>query len=999
MASHLARGFFLILSKSLVAFFCLFYGVMAQADGFDLRNELILDLWLNGESLQADVIAYQRDGGIFVSLAELMDGIEFPINVDVQSGQAGGWFISEEREFSLDLNTATVISDGDTLSLGSSAVVFEGELYVNTKALQDWFPLRLEPVLRELALNIEPEETLLLQKRMQRRAVRTRGRAAINRRPQLPLQETPYRWLGPHTTDLRLTTSSVRNGDDASSRESASYSLLSRGDFGKMTSSVSLTGREDEITSGRIRLERELKENPLNLNHVELGDASGGRGLMLRGGPTRGSLEKRFAGESVDLRGDILPGWEVELYRNDVLLDFQVVGDDGQYEFLRVPLELGENRFEFVFLGPYGEERREEETHFVGPGVLDRGAVSYELAAVQSERTVLGLNDGSGSEDRDSLRYLANVNLGLGRHLTARGGVDSFEQQGQRLENYEAGLNLAFSTFQASSAYSFQAQGQDVLNNSFRSRFGSNRLSLRYSHFFDDGLDAAQLGVNPARWRGNASLSIRPWLIPITFDASHTERTLSTSTQAAVATTLQAGGSNRLSKSFNYAKEDNRDRGLGQDEFLGGVLSFATSIRPWRLRAGLRYGIEPESEIRSLDASASVRVDEGMTMNFEIRRDRKSDRTNYLAGFNWQLAAFQLSPRISYDSEERMVGLVSLSTSLVPLSGRTMPVFKRLPHANSGQVRGRVFIDSDGDGKYGPSDEALEDVRIDAVQAFRFAETGRDGNAYLLNLQRGRQTDVALDARTLPGLDLEPAHLGRSVVPRAGSVAMMDFPVFRATELEGHVRTRTEFGLEPESRVLVLLVNAQGETISRQRTAFDGFFLFVGLPPGEYHLKLGESNAPQVIQSPGKLIVGGAGGIKRGLDFVLEKKSKRTFFDSVPDEQAARSFVPDSEARIAPKLEPASPLELNGASRSDRLASGNWTVQLGAFSQKDNARSYWEGLSASQPDLLAGFEARYGMNAGLTRLMVLPGIGLDTARTLCRKLKKSGVDCLARELD
>ena len=43
---------------------------------------------------------------------ELVTGLEFPISVDGAQGMASGWYISPEREFSLDLKRGEVISGG-----------------------------------------------------------------------------------------------------------------------------------------------------------------------------------------------------------------------------------------------------------------------------------------------------------------------------------------------------------------------------------------------------------------------------------------------------------------------------------------------------------------------------------------------------------------------------------------------------------------------------------------------------------------------------------------------------------------------------------------------------------------------------------------------------------------------------------------------------------------------------------------------------------------------
>ena len=67
------------------------------------------------------------------------------------------------------------------------------------------------------------------------------------------------------------------------------------------------------------------------------------------------------------IEGNSLPGYEAELYRNNVLLDFQVVGDDGRFSFTDVPLQIGRNEIVVVQYGPQGQRREETFSFFVGP--------------------------------------------------------------------------------------------------------------------------------------------------------------------------------------------------------------------------------------------------------------------------------------------------------------------------------------------------------------------------------------------------------------------------------------------------------------------------------------------------------------------------------------------------------------------------------------------------------------------------------------------------------
>lgn len=987
----------------------------AQGGGLlKLENELLLDVRLDGISLGFAILGYQDDDRIWLALSELMDVLQFPVNVDATSGRAGGWFLEEERTFSLDLNSEQVTSGEQSFLLSGQALAFGSEIFVQSRALERWFPVILDTQVRELALDVQTLETIPLQARLSRRRSHVlSGSGAINREPELPFQYTPYRFVGAHATDIRLSmNSSLEDEDDTSTSFGGNYSLLSRGDLAWMTSTIAVSGRkDDEISNGRLKLERSDINGPLRMDYVEVGDVdAGSRGLLIRGGGAQQGLTGLFSDERVDLRGDIPPDWEVELYRNGVLIDVQVVDGDAQYEFLDVPLEFGENRFEFVLYGPFGEERREQQVYYAGRSNLSLGEVSYELAAIQDGRSVFDIREGTAKGDEGSGRFLGDFNVGLASNAVASFGFDSFLVNSQREQDYSAGVTVNFARLQVNAGYEDRALAQDEATGLLRTRMGKvTTATLGYTHYIKGSLPDARLPSDRPEWNGRLALSTRVARLPVNFNATHQQRASSDSSAASIGTTASFRTGARVSKTFYYDRENSFGN---TQERTGGVLNVSADMRPWRLRAGVGYNISPETEVNSVNASASLRVDSNMTMNFDVNHSAQIDYTSYRTGFNWLLDYLQISPQIIYDSNQRWVGLVSLSTSFNPRPDRTWPAFNRLSQANSGAVYAQTFMDENGNGIRDEYEPGLEDVRVDAVQGWRSTNTGADGRGYITRLRRDRVTDIAVDASSLPGLDTWPVSEGVSVKPRPGSWSRVDIPVIRTMELEGHVQVKpvdSAASMVPVERARVALTNKAGEVVASQRTAFDGFFLFSEVPPGVYQLALSERLQPRVSEHPTKVGVNAQGGIIRDLDFVLTPPKGRQLVGvgqpEAKDEPApGPAFAPESgTSRAVPVLEPAAEARLQPqpASRqpeqSDKTPDGNWYVQLGAFSEQENARTYWRKLQADDV-IPQTYSLKLQTTGQLFRLLAGPGQPEAGARKLCRQVKAAGADCLVREL-
>ena len=96
--------------------------------------------------------------------------------------------------------------------------------------------------------------------------------------------------------------------------------------------------------------------------------------------------------DKIDLRGELPIGYEVELYRNDVLIGSVSDGVDGRYEFTQVPLEFGLNVPRLVFYGPHGERREEVRQINAGQERLAPGEFEFGVSAVQQDENLIPID-------------------------------------------------------------------------------------------------------------------------------------------------------------------------------------------------------------------------------------------------------------------------------------------------------------------------------------------------------------------------------------------------------------------------------------------------------------------------------------------------------------------------------------------------------------------------------------------------------------------------------
>ena len=119
---------------------------------------------------------------------------------------------------------------------------------------------------------------------------------------------------------------------------------------------------------------------------------------------------------------------------------------------------------------------------------------------------------------------------------------------------------------------------------------------------------------------------------------------------------------------------------------------------------------------------------------------------------------------------------------------------------------------------------------------------------------------------------------------------------------------------------------------------------------------------------------------------------------AMPD-PAPAPITPGVTYAEAPKPLPAAPVAAAApATTTDPVkaaASGDWRVQLGAFSDEAKAKSLWNSLE-SRVSALSGLQPYLVKAGGITRLQAGPFATQTQAESMCKSVKASGNDCITK---
>ncbi|MDK1287434.1 SpaA isopeptide-forming pilin-related protein [Pseudoalteromonas umbrosa] len=823
----------------------------------------------------SEVFAVKSDQGVVLELQSIFSALDFAIVADERGQRYTGWYIDEAQHFELDLAQRKVYVSERVANLNLRDLLERnGELYVEASLLAEWFGLQFGIDYQDLKILISSEQSLPIEKRLARKS-RYFAPSLSTQQPVLPWKETPYQVWSPPLVDIQTSLVTTNNN-----KSDASISLLGSQDVAFWNANYFLSGRSgDLLGESRLNLTREEEEGvyigSVKATQFEVGDvletrigghyrASYSRGVRLSDRP----LYKQIDTQTVRISGAIQVGWDVELYHNGIMIDQRLNVQSGLYDFELIELYFGSNEFELVMYGPQGQVRHDHRSYYVGGGNLAKGEGYFDTSIVESGKTIL--DETAGVSSVSGWNILSRYDHGLSDDISVYSGI-------------RLGLEGQKNTYQLSAGLGFDMWSKGILNFDFsRDEQGAQYLLLQArTQLYQQALSAV-------------------------FTDNKTSRDATGSHQQRIQEfAFRAAGNiyNHNHLRLNYQNTLNWRKDFADTDFLASnLLSLATQLGTFshqldyiqadgqqghdvkgtarwqgRLygaysRIGFGYQLHPRRRLTDYQVQLNRVLDEQLDIEFNYVKSLINDGYEVGANLNWHNDKFRLTGQFSYfQNDDWQVGLTSqFSLGYESYSNEFFITDRRL--ASSGSVLVKVFLDQNNNAIFDGNDVVLEGVRIKSVHSFAQAFTDDNGTALLGNMPLNRQTDIVLDEDSLPDPFYISAHDGRSITPRKGFIAYLEYPVVHAGELEGMVFKKDADGHEtPLAYAEIELVDKEHKVVATVKSAYDGYYVFSDIRPGYYQARVKKQSASNVIQAKKvEVVLSNQGDVLLEVDLVVE---------------------------------------------------------------------------------------------------------------------------------
>lgn len=871
--------------------------VVMASPVFGVDDLLLLEVDVDKDMITDALGAYSSRAGVFLPLGEICRLLELPIVVNPPERSADGWYLSESRKFILDLDQGLAETDGRKVSFGpADAVLFQDEIYVRSDLMQKLLPLALEVNRSELILSIKPREHLPFQDRQLRGQRRSALGATGEQQPPMRVQ-LPYELLTPPAADLNVAL----EASNASPTHTSHWELRFAGDVA-FTNLQAYVASDNVGTpdSARFMFERtyfpgrggdapdaiQVGAGDVFTPALTLGLGShGGRGFAVTTGP----LEQASVFDQLDLRGELPPGYEVELYVGEVLRASQAVPVQGRYEFLDVPLLFGLNVVRLAFYGPHGERYEEVRRINVGGGQLAAGQTTASIAVVEQGVPLVELHSPAVDPalfdpGYGKLQYSASVARGLTSSVTARLGVGRYTpfMDGPR-DLFNVGVAAAIRGLAVQVDYSGDSDGGQAAALGLAGRAGPLPILLRHVEYqgsYANELDTGAIDLLNPMTRSTdlrtdflASLPGSGRTLPISLTARREERDNGATRWAGGGRVTASAGRLLMSSSVDYERYS--PPGERSSERMTGSFDASTILGgQWQLRCGLSYELLPQFD----PVSTSIAIDHNLSARTALHLGVQQDWTptgisSIQGAMTWRLGLMDVSLTANYATK------IDLWTAGLQFSVGSL--FDPLRHsyrtARPGAAAGAAlaldaFIDEDGNGIHGPGDRPLPGLSADSGDGPAVAD--QHGELLVTGLGATGTASVNLNVESIGDPYLVPPATVIEFSPRPGRAAVATYALHRSGEASVRFMLGLPGGTQRGLSALnAELVDTSGRVAAHGRTEYDGSVLFEGLSPGRYGVRLEPAQATRLKLSLAEelsVVVPASGGYAGVIDAHVE---------------------------------------------------------------------------------------------------------------------------------
>ncbi|MDP4292581.1 MAG: hypothetical protein Q8908_15990, partial [Bacteroidota bacterium] len=562
------------------------------------------------------------------------------------------------------------------------------------------------------------------------------------------------------------------------------------------------------------------------------------------------------------------PGWLVELYVNNVLVDYTKADASGFYKF-EVPLVYGISVLAVRMYGPWGEVRTRVENANIPFNFLPPGELEYSV------------NAGVVEDMPHTQLYRTNLNYGVSKRMTIGGGYEYYSTPtGINSLPFINSSVMLMSDLLLSGEYTSGVMKKSSLSY----RLPSNlQLDFNYTDY-----EKGQKAILNAPLRESGF---------------------------ALAVPVQAKKFSLYSR-ISFSQMFYSDYKLANSEFLisGNLNGVSTNITTSMMSPDLKnitassnfslsfglpghFTVMPSAlydynrkELITLHCDLQKPLWGNGYFNITYERNMLTKVSSINVGLRYDLSSMQtgLATRISknansfsqsargsfyYDSKTHYLGTSNIST------------------VGRGGFAFLAYLDLNGNGKRDQNEPKISGLNV-RVNGGRVIRDAKDSTIRVIDLTPYTSYLVELDKNNFENISWQIKNKTMTVYADANQLKTIEIPIEVMAEAAGTVNLKSKSGTRGLGRVYIDFYRNGKTLVAKTLTESDGYFSYLGLAPGKYEARMDSSQLVKIKMTATPnykaftVKESKDGDYVEGLDFTLQ------------------STVKDSTMEVKPAVEP-----------------------------------------------------------------------------------------------
>ena len=510
------------------------------------------------------------------------------------------------------------------------------------------------------------------------------------------------------------------------------------------------------------------------------------------------------------------PGWLVELYVNNVMVNYTKADASGFYTF-DVPLVYGNSSIKVRFYGPWGEERSKEENISIPFNFLPLHQLEYTATA--------GIVD---DEQKSKLARL-NINYGLGTHITVGGGIEylSTVTSGKSMPFLTASVRLG-SNLLVSGEHTYGVRSKGVITYRLPSNFLFEANYIKY----EKGQTAIRSGLKSfnnylEERKVVFSMPFRTKKI-VAFSRFSFNQLLLTNmkytTAEFVLSAMTAGINTNFTTSVVYSDPKNP---LTYTNFSIGL----RATKGIRITPQIQYEYKVKN-FSMLKCELEKNLFNKGFMNISYEKNIAHQTHYFTAGIRYNFSFAQTSVSIT-KSNEATSAIQSARGSLLYNDKSQTLRFKNQSSVGRGGLVIVAFLDMNNNGVHDKDEPKLPGLKL-RINGGIVEHNKRDTSLSITGLEAYNNYYIELDRNCFDNVAWQIKKSTMNVSIEPNHFKLIEVPVAVMGEVSGTVYLKNDKGESGLGRIIVNIYDSNSNLIAHTLSEPDGYFTFASLLPGDY---------------------------------------------------------------------------------------------------------------------------------------------------------------------